>query len=310
MKKGNKILIAFLILVCGANISFSQADTTFIRPTYNLYAKQITFDPNELVFDIYIKHTNPTETRFEYAGGQYYFNFTQAFRNGGTLSFFYKLGASNDTISQLVPRSLIPRNPSISPDTTFLRMAINVYPGAGNGMLIPDTGNGGYGIQVIRVSFKNLTTSFLGAPGNNIRWRNFVTFYTKIFAYTGVNGTVNTEVTDSNRHFVDFLTDITPAPVANFIPREFSVSQNYPNPFNPSTNIEYSLPVEGKVTLRIYDITGREVMLLVNDVKPVGVHTARFNGANLASGVYFYRLNVEGIDNKKFEATKRMVLIK
>lgn len=310
MKKVLINLFVLLILIGSTNISFSQADTTFIRPTYNLYAKQVTFDPNELVFDIFIKHTNPTVTRFEYAGGQYYFNFTQAFRNAGRLSFFYKLGAANDTLSQLIPRSLIPRNPSISADTTYLRLAINVYPGAGNGMLIPDTGNGGYGIQVVRMSFKNITTAFAGAPGNNIRFRNAVGFFTKIFAYTGLNGSTNTEVTDSSRHFVDFLTGITPAPVANFIPKEFSMAQNYPNPFNPSTNIEYSLPVEGKVTLRIYDIAGREVMMLVNDVKPVGIHTARFNGANLASGVYFYRMNVDGVDNKKYEATKRMVLIK
>lgn len=310
MKKAIRNLLALVILISSASISYLHADTTFIRPTYNLYAKQVSFDPNELVFDIFIRHTNPTETVFEYAGGQYFFNFTQAFRNLGRLSYFYKLGTMNDTISDLFPRTLIPRSASISADTTYLRLAINVFPGYGNGMIIPDTGNGGYGVRVVRMSFKNVTTSFAGAPGNNIRFKNALTFYTKIFAYTGLNGHVNTEVTDSNRHFIDFLTGVTPAPVANFIPKEFSMAQNYPNPFNPSTNIEYSLPVEGKVTIRIYDITGREVMLLVNDVKPVGVHTARFNGANLASGVYFYRMNVEGVDNKKFEATKRMILIK
>ena len=309
MKTGFKTLLAFIVILIMTNISFSQLDTTYIRPTYQLYAKQVSFTPNELIFDIFIRHTNRSETVFEYAGGQYYFNFTSAFRNAGLLSFRYALGPLNDTLTQL-PRGLIPRNPSISADTTYLRLAINVYPGAGNGAIIPDTGNGGYGIQVIRMSFKNTTTGFLGAPGNNIRFRNAVGFFTKVFAYTGLNGSTNTEVSDSNNHHVDFLTGLTPAPVANFIPREFALSQNYPNPFNPTTKIEYSIPVEGKVTLRIYDITGREVLKLVNEVKPVGFYTAQFNGANLASGVYFYRMNVDGIDNKKYEATKRMVLIK
>lgn len=183
----------------------SQVDTTFIKPTYQLYAKQVSFTPQELVFDIFIKHTNPAVTRFEYAGGMFFFNFNQLFRNGGTLSFFYKLGPLNDTISELVPRTLIPRNPSISDDTTYLRMAINVYPGAGNGMLIPNSGNNGYGILIARMSFKNLTSSFQGNPGDQIRWRNAIGFYTKIFAYTGLNGTTNSEITDSNTHFIDFI---------------------------------------------------------------------------------------------------------
>jgi Secretion system C-terminal sorting domain len=68
------------------------------------------------------------------------------------------------------------------------------------------------------------------------------------------------------------------------------LSQNYPNPFNPSTLIRYQVAHTGSVRLNVYDVLGREVATLVNDVKPAGFYSATFNGANILSGVYFYRL--------------------
>jgi hypothetical protein len=93
------------------------------------------------------------------------------------------------------------------------------------------------------------------------------------------------------------------------IPNRFDLSQNYPNPFNPSTKIDFELPVDGKVTMKLYDITGREVAVLINnELRTAGYYTAEFNGINLASGVYFYRLNVEG--SKQFNMVKKMMLVK
>jgi len=88
-------------------------------------------------------------------------------------------------------------------------------------------------------------------------------------------------------------------------PKDFNLSQNYPNPFNPVTKINFALPKQGFVTLKIYDITGREVKTLVNEFKQSGYYSIDFNGSNLASGVYFYR-----IQSNDFVMTKRMVLIK
>lgn len=93
--------------------------------------------------------------------------------------------------------------------------------------------------------------------------------------------------------------------INNAAPKQYDLSQNYPNPFNPSTTIKYSLPKDGKVTLKIYDITGKEIKTLVNDIKLAGNYTIDFNGSNLASGVYFYR-----IQTGDFVQTKRMVLVK
>jgi hypothetical protein len=85
----------------------------------------------------------------------------------------------------------------------------------------------------------------------------------------------------------------------------FSLSQNYPNPFNPSTIIRYSLPVNGSVSLKVYDVIGREVAILVNETKVAGSYQAVFNASRLGSGVYFYKLQV---GNNSM--CKKMLLIK
>jgi len=88
-------------------------------------------------------------------------------------------------------------------------------------------------------------------------------------------------------------------------PEGYSLSQNYPNPFNPTTKISYGIPKEGFVTLKIYDILGKEVMTLVNGNMQAGYYDAEFSGNNLASGLYFYKL-----ESGSFKETKRMLLIK
>jgi photosystem II stability/assembly factor-like uncharacterized protein len=89
------------------------------------------------------------------------------------------------------------------------------------------------------------------------------------------------------------------------LPSEMVLSQNYPNPFNPSTTIRYELPSASHVNLRMFDILGREVSVLVNERRDAGVHEVRFDGSNLASGVYFYRLQAGD-----FTQTKRLLLLR
>jgi hypothetical protein len=88
--------------------------------------------------------------------------------------------------------------------------------------------------------------------------------------------------------------------------REFSLHQNYPNPFNPQTVISYSLPNAGLVTLKVFDVVGREVAVLIqNQTVTAGAHTVVFNASKLSSGMYFYRLS-----SGQFTETKKMLLIK
>ena len=106
---------------------------------------------------------------------------------------------------------------------------------------------------------------------------------------------------------------IPPSPVTavdddnslNQVPDSYKLNQNYPNPFNPTTKISFAVPVSGKVTLKLYDILGREVTTLVNEEKSPGRYVIDFNASKLASGVYFYRL-----DAGKFTQTKKMMLLK
>ncbi|MFA5012031.1 MAG: choice-of-anchor J domain-containing protein [Ignavibacteria bacterium] len=93
--------------------------------------------------------------------------------------------------------------------------------------------------------------------------------------------------------------------VSNEIPSSYSVSQNYPNPFNPTTKINFALPKSGLVTMKVYDILGKEVATLVNEVKNAGSYTVDFNASSLTSGMYFYKVSVNG-----FSEVKKMMLIK
>ena len=89
------------------------------------------------------------------------------------------------------------------------------------------------------------------------------------------------------------------------IPSEYKLLQNYPNPFNPATHINYSVPEDCKITLKIYNILGQEVATLFEGYRQRGNYTVSFDGSSLSSGVYFYRMMSE-----KFSGTKKMVLLK
>jgi hypothetical protein len=100
------------------------------------------------------------------------------------------------------------------------------------------------------------------------------------------------------------------------LPVQYELSQNYPNPFNPETQIKFALPMDSKVELKIFDILGREVLTLVNEQKNAGRHLVLWNGRNglnknVASGVYFYRLNAKAVGGgAEFIQSKKMVLLR
>lgn len=105
------------------------------------------------------------------------------------------------------------------------------------------------------------------------------------------------------------LTFLLQVPVSNettqSIPNSIALKQNYPNPFNPVTNIVFELSETAPTKLTIYDAIGREILLLVDEVRPAGNHTVQFNASNLSSGMYFYRLESGGEIQ-----TKQLTLIK
>jgi hypothetical protein len=103
--------------------------------------------------------------------------------------------------------------------------------------------------------------------------------------------------------FPEQITAVSEQP--NTLPTKFELSQNYPNPFNPSTKISYTLVTKGMTRLSVFDILGREVAVLVNEVQNAGSHEVTFTANNLSSGVYLCKLM-----NSGNMTTKKMVLMK
>jgi hypothetical protein len=111
--------------------------------------------------------------------------------------------------------------------------------------------------------------------------------------------------------WVDFtITEVFPLATTSvrgstFLPEQLNLAQNYPNPFNPSTTISFSLPTKSHVTLKVFDVMGREVSTIVSDVLPAGAYQRTWNAAGASSGVYFYRLQAGA-----YTETKRLVLLR
>jgi len=172
----------------------------------------------------------------------------------------------------------------------------------GNGTLSPSQivpVNGGVG-------FYTYSTGGTGA----VRYDNG-TFRTAYFAFAleaacgQLNTTHHRVVIDRVMQWFGATYDDVEPPLGRAMPEGFALNQNYPNPFNPTTNITFEVPRSSRVTLRVFDMLGRQVAVLVNGQVPAGSHTVTFDGSDLASGVYLAQL-VAG----DFTATRRLVLLK
>lgn len=112
---------------------------------------------------------------------------------------------------------------------------------------------------------------------------------------------------------IDFNGDFEYSKIINVevtAPVEFSLAQNFPNPFNPSTKITFGLAIDSKVKLSVYNLLGEQVAELLNSNFTAGTHNVSFDASNLNSGVYFYRLDANGIDGQNFSSIKKMILAK
>ena len=144
--------------------------------------------------------------------------------------------------------------------------------------------------------------------GNQLMWTSPVLPSGDHVFKVRVTGTKNTSSTNSwvvpDR--VDFRqSGTTTVQRSSYPERDYFLRQNFPNPFNPTTVISYRLPVAAQVTLRIYDVLGKEIETLVNSHQNAGDYSVTLDAAHLSSGIYYYRLQTEG-----FTQTKHLVLIK
>jgi hypothetical protein len=99
--------------------------------------------------------------------------------------------------------------------------------------------------------------------------------------------------------------------IAGILPKEFTLFQNYPNPFNPSTTISYDIPKSAHVTLRIYDVLGRVVANLVDEIQQASRYSIRWNPSTLSSGTYFCRIEARSVDGSgNFTSVKKLLYMK
>jgi len=107
---------------------------------------------------------------------------------------------------------------------------------------------------------------------------------------------------------VDIITDVESE--KNTTPKDFVLYQNYPNPFNPSTKIKYKINTQSYVKLKVFDVLGRVVKTLINELQPAGIHETTFDASKLSSGVYIYRITVLTKNKVLFSQSKQMILLK
>ncbi len=161
------------------------------------------------------------------------------------------------------------------------------------------------GISLYR--YQNHTAAdTLSAIGNVQAGYNVATLFVDPRYFTGGFGTVMNALVSWVVSNGGLITGVGSGNTAEInIPESYKLSQNYPNPFNPTTKISFTIPKSELVSLRIYNVLGKEVMTLVNEVKNAGTFEVQFDASNLSSGAYFYRL-----ESGNFVDTKKMMLMK
>ncbi|MBX7043629.1 MAG: hypothetical protein K1X85_12090 [Ignavibacteria bacterium] len=259
-----KTIIAIALLMASVSTSFSQ------NPAYNLVAKNFTLGDSltlhdMIKFDIYLIHTN-APTVFEYAGGQYMFNFNTGI---STTGLEFKIVGNTD-----LPASMAPRGPQVS--GSQLRLAVGTFPGPGNGFLM--TGNGPNGNLICQVRLRNVGAPFVNVP-LNLQWRNAPESnpVTKIFAYVGGS---TAEITTPSTHSIEG------GNVLNGISLDVRVLIEglYNNLFNLMNR---------KDNVKVYLADFNSPNAIVDSASAVIdsiTFTGRFNFMNAPSGIYFLKV--------------------
>ncbi len=286
MKTIKNLTSLILGIIFLTNISFADA------PKFKINVSNLNHtSKNTLEFDIFLLNGNNENSKQEelrYSLGQYFFEFNPKIANGGNLNY--------TIVNSELPEAMRPRNASVKDNQ--LRLFVNsVSADKGN---LPVFIAKSPGLLIARMKLETSADKFADTPLELQQSKSI--FKTKVFAFDGKK---NIELSNSDYNSIEGVTGNSPKESSTNLPTEFALGQNYPNPFNPSTTINYELPASNFVTLKIYDLVGKEVMTLVNEKLDAGRYSATFNGSNLASGMYFYKITAG-----EFTFVRKMVLIK
>ena len=286
MKTIKNLTSLILGIIFLTNISFADA------PKFKINVSNLNHtSKNTLEFDIFLLNGNNENSKQEelrYSLGQYFFEFNPKIANGGNLNY--------TIVNSELPEAMRPRNASVKDNQ--LRLFVNsVSADKGN---LPVFIAKSPGLLIARMKLETSADKFADTPLELQQSKSI--FKTKVFAFDGKK---NIELSNSDYNSIEGVTGNSPKESAANLPTEFALLQNYPNPFNPSTTINYELPASNFVTLKIYDLVGKEVATLVNEKLDAGRYSATFNGSNLASGMYFYKITAG-----EFTFVRKMVLIK
>jgi hypothetical protein len=160
-----------------------------------------------------------------------------------------------------------------------------------------------YGFEVQRSQTQNFTWSkigFVNGSGTSNSPKNY-SFVDKTISYSSYAYRLK-QIDNDNKYIYSNIIEVN---AAGQIVNGFLLNQNYPNPFNPSSTIKYSIANAGNVKLTVYNSIGSKVATIVNEYRPAGNYSVKFNGSNIASGIYLYRL-----ESGNYSATKKFILMK
>ena len=270
-------------LILSLTLRFTFAD----QSKYELSLSNINYTSlTTIEFDIVLYNLSEEKGINNYSSGQYFLEFNPEFANGGLLNY--------SIVSSDLPESFRPLNASISDN--LLCLACNL-PQTENAPELSRTG-----ILIARMKLEASSEKF--SPYQlNLKWCGRDSKFRSKLCLT--DGKAVREIDDSEIQLAGIMSKQNALSKIAEIPKEFSIDQNFPNPFNPVTNLEFGISDLGFVSLKVYDITGKEVATLVNEIKPSGRYEVKFDGSNFASGVYFYK-----IQTGNYSETRKMFLIK
>jgi hypothetical protein len=252
--------------------------------------------PDNVTFEAWLK--NCSANPLQYYAGQYAFDINKSVLKGKT---------DVAVIASGLPESYRPRNPVIDTSRDYCRIlfAANKLPGIGNDFTInqPDS------VLICRAEIK-CDKGFYAAPLNlAVKAAYGYGPASAIFIYNGIRAK---NIMPGCRVLNDYapltLTGIK-EPYVGMKPNIFALNQNYPNPFNPATVINYQIPSNCMVAIKVYDVLGREIATPVQGDMKAGFYSAHFDGSKLSSGVYICRMIADG-NGARFVSVKKMLLVK